>query len=45
MSEQRDVSPGTMPDGSHAETSGDRGEGYEPGKKSKIKSVFGFGKH
>ena len=26
----RDVSPGTRDDGSHATTSGERGEGYKP---------------
>lgn len=43
--EERDVSPGTMPDGSHATTSGERGEGYEPGRLSKLKGVFSIGKH
>ena len=45
-SEARDVSPGTMPDGSHATTSGDRGEGYEPSKGlGKLKGKLGIGKH
>lgn len=43
--EERDVSPGTMPDGSHATTSGERGEGYEPGRFNKLKGVFSIGKH
>ena len=43
--EERDVSPGTMPDGSHATTSGERGESYEPGKLSRLKGVFSMGKH
>lgn len=43
--EERDVSPGTLPDGSHAQTSGERGEGYEPGKMNKLKSKLPFGKH
>ncbi|KEF55346.1 uncharacterized protein A1O9_08096, partial [Exophiala aquamarina CBS 119918] len=43
--EERDVSPGTLPDGSHAKTSGERGEGYEPGRLNKLKSKFPFGKH
>lgn len=40
---ERDVSPGTMPDGSHAVTSGDRGESYEPSTMSKFKGKLGFG--
>jgi len=44
ISEHRDVSPGTMPDGSHAQTAGDRGEVYEPSKMSKFKNKLGFGK-
>ncbi|OCT45003.1 hypothetical protein CLCR_06323 [Cladophialophora carrionii] len=45
-SEQRDVSPGTMPDGSHARTSGDRGESYEPSKGlNRLKGKLGMGKH
>ncbi|KIW64333.1 hypothetical protein PV04_09276 [Phialophora macrospora] len=45
-SEQRDVSPGTLPDGSHAKTSGDRGESYEPSKGlNRLKGRFGIGKH
>lgn len=43
--DERDVSPGTLPDGSHAQTSGDRGEGYEPGKLSRLKGKLPFGKH
>jgi len=44
--EDRDVSPGTMPDGSHHQTSGDRGEGYEPSKGlNRLKGKLGFGKH
>lgn len=42
--EERDVSPGTLADGSHAKTSGDRGESYEPGKLNKLKSKLAFGK-
>ena len=45
VSEQRDVSPGTRPDGSHAETAGDRGEVYEVSKMSKFKNKLGFGKN
>jgi len=45
-SEARDVSPGTMADGSHAQTSGDRGESYEPSKGlNKLKGKLGIGKH
>jgi hypothetical protein len=40
---ERDVSPGTMPDGSHAQTSGDRGESYEPSTLSKFKNKLGLG--
>ncbi|OAL20209.1 hypothetical protein AYO20_11535 [Fonsecaea nubica] len=44
--EERDVSPGTLPDGSHAQTSGDRGESYEPGKGlHRLKGKLGFGRH
>jgi hypothetical protein len=43
--EERDVSPGTLADGSHAQTSGERGEGYEPGKLNRLKSKLPFGKH
>ena len=43
--EIRDVSPGTLADGTHAQTSGDRGESYAPGKLSKLKSKLPFGKH
>ncbi|OAP63053.1 hypothetical protein AYL99_02280 [Fonsecaea erecta] len=44
--EERDVSPGTMPDGSHAQTSGDRGESYEPAKGlHRLKGKLGLGKH
>ena len=42
---ERDVSPGTMPDGSHATTSGEKGESYEPGRMNKLKGKFHFGKH
>ncbi|KIX08287.1 uncharacterized protein Z518_02943 [Rhinocladiella mackenziei CBS 650.93] len=42
--EERDVSPGTLPDGTHAQTSGDRGESYEPGKLSRLKGKLPFGK-
>jgi hypothetical protein len=44
VSEQRDVSPGTRPDGSHAQTARDRGEVYEVSKLSKFKNKLGFGK-
>ena len=44
VSEQRDVSPGTLPDGSHAKTASDRGEVYEVSKLSKFKNKLGFGK-
>lgn len=43
--EQTEVSPGTLPDGSHAQTSGDRGENYEPGKFSRFKAKLSLGKH
>ncbi|EXJ94515.1 hypothetical protein A1O1_02911 [Capronia coronata CBS 617.96] len=43
--DETDVSPGTMPDGSHAQTSGDRGESYEPGRLNRLKGKFGFGHH
>lgn len=44
--EERDVSPGTLPDGSHAQTSGDRGESYEPGRGfNRLKGKLPFGKH
>ncbi|KAL2438555.1 hypothetical protein ABEF95_011718 [Exophiala dermatitidis] len=43
--EDYEVSPGTLPDGTHAQTSGDRGEGYEPGRLSRLKGKFAFGKH
>jgi len=39
----RDVSPATMPDGSHAQTSGDRGESYTPSTMSKFKNKLHFG--
>ena len=42
--EERSVSPGTMPDGTHAQTSGERGQNYEPGKLSKLKGKLPFGK-
>jgi len=42
---ERDISPGTLPDGTHAKTSGDRGESYEPGRMSKFKGKLGLGKH
>ena len=44
ISDQRDVSPGTLPDGSHAKTASDRGEVYEVSKLSKFKNKLGFGK-
>ena len=44
VSDQRDVSPGTLPDGSHAKTASDRGEVYEVSKLSKFKNKLGFGK-
>jgi len=44
VSEQRDISPGTLPDGSHAQTAGARGEVYEQSKMSKFKNKLGFGK-
>lgn len=44
VSEQRDVSPGTLPDGSHAQTAEDRGEVYEVSKMSKFKNKLGFGR-
>lgn len=40
ISTTRSISPGTMADGRHVETSGDRGENYEPGVKDKIKGFF-----
>jgi hypothetical protein len=40
---ERDVSPGTMPDGSHAQTSGDRGESYTPNTMSKLKNKLHIG--
>lgn len=43
--EERSISPGTLPDGTHAKTSGERGENYEPGKLSKLKGKLPFGKH
>ncbi|EXJ84457.1 hypothetical protein A1O3_05125 [Capronia epimyces CBS 606.96] len=43
--EEGDVSPGTLADGSHVPTSGDRGENYEPGKLSKLKGKLSFGRH
>ncbi|KIY03784.1 uncharacterized protein Z520_00475 [Fonsecaea multimorphosa CBS 102226] len=44
--EERDVSPGTLPDGSHAQTSGDRGESYAPSKGlNRLKGKLGLGKH
>jgi len=44
ISDQRDVSPGTLKDGSHARTAEDRGEVYEASKLSKFKNKLGFGK-
>ena len=44
VSDQRDVSPGTLPDGSHAQTARDRGEVYQVSKLSKFKIKLGFGK-
>lgn len=44
VSDQRDVSPGTLRDGSHAKTASDRGEVYEVSKLSKFKNKLGFGK-
>ena len=44
VSNQRDVSPGTLADGSHAKTASDRGEVYEVSKLSKFKNKLGFGK-
>jgi len=45
-SEERDVSPGTLSDGSHARTSGDRGESYEPAKGfNRLKGKLGLGRH
>ena len=43
-SEQREISPGTMPDGSHAMTSGDKGQNYEPSTMSKLKNKFFLGR-
>ncbi|KAI1611130.1 hypothetical protein EDD36DRAFT_443213 [Exophiala viscosa] len=43
--EERELSPGSLPDGTHVQTSGDRGETYEPGKLSKLKGKMGFGRH
>jgi hypothetical protein len=46
QAEERDVSPGTLADGTHAKTSGDRGESYEPGKFSKLKGkLTSLGRH
>jgi hypothetical protein len=43
--EERDVSPGTLSDGSHAKTSAEKGEGYEaPRGLNKLKNKM-FGKH
>ncbi len=43
---ERSISPGTKPDGSHAETDGDRGMGYTPpGKMGKLGAKLGFGHH
>jgi hypothetical protein len=44
-SKQREVSPGTMPDGRHAMTSGDKGQNYEPSTMSKLKNKFGLGRN
>jgi len=44
ISDQRDVSPGTRADGSHAKTASARGEVYEVSKLSKFKNKLGFGK-
>ena len=44
VSDQRDVSPGTRADGSHAKTASARGEVYEVSKLSKFKNKLGFGK-
>ena len=44
VSDQRDISPGTLPDGRHVQTAGDRGEVYEVSKMSKFKNKLGFGK-
>jgi len=44
--EDREVSPGTLPDGTHAQTSGDRGESYEVGKFHKFKGkLTSLGRH
>lgn len=43
--EIRDVSPGTLADGTHAQTSGERGGSYEPGKLSRLRGKLPFGKH
>lgn len=45
VAEERELSPGSLPDGTHVQTSGDRGETYEPGKFSKLKGKLNFGKH
>jgi hypothetical protein len=43
--QERDVSPGTLSDGSHAKTSAEKGEGYEaPRGLNKLKNKM-FGKH
>jgi len=41
----REVSPGTRDDGTHAVTSGDKGESYEPSKFNKLKGKFHIGGH
>ncbi len=44
--EEREMSPGCLDDGTHVQTSGDRGETYEPSKMSKLKGkLTHFGKH
>ncbi|KAK5237526.1 hypothetical protein LTR99_004701 [Exophiala xenobiotica] len=44
--EERELSPGCLDDGTHVQTSGDRGETYEPSKMSKLKGkLTHFGKH
>lgn len=44
---ERDISPGQLDDGTHVQTSGDKGESYAPGKLSlnKIKGKLHIGKH
>ncbi|KAJ9633759.1 hypothetical protein H2204_006757 [Knufia peltigerae] len=43
---ERELSPGCLDDGTHVQTSGDRGQTYEPSKMSRLKGkLTQFGKH